>query len=75
MQTQIKLIRDFADRQVEIANNLKEMAGESVTEKDRERLYLEACDLLATAAKLRESVINLCHIQHVNEEIEDEKGN
>mgnify|MGYP000190432260 CR=1 FL=1 len=68
MKTQIKLIQDLVDYEIETAENLRNMAREAMSEKDRERLYNEACENLSAAARLREHVINLIHILHVRRE-------
>ena len=68
MQKQIKMIQALADAEIASAEKLKKMATEAVTENDRERLYIEACENLSSAAKLREHVLNLIQIQHTIEE-------
>jgi hypothetical protein len=68
-KTIVELIQEQADYQISSAERLKTMAPEAKTENDRERLYNEVYECLNSAAKLRDHVINLIHIQHIEGDI------
>jgi hypothetical protein len=75
IQSTIERIQEQADLQIGVAERLKTMAPEAKTENDRERLYNEVYECLNSAAKLRDHVINLIHIQHVEEDEERNRRN